>query len=75
MTAGVEEVYGREDVVQSFARVCRIIRTSARFPYFGTRVPNKLFVFDTHAHNHHYSQPEMVSKDRPRKRSLPQRNR
>jgi predicted amidohydrolase len=58
----VKEVYSREDVVENFARVCRIIHTSAPFHYYGTRVENKLFVFDTHAHNHHYSQPDMCSK-------------
>lgn len=58
----VKEVYSRQDVVDNFARVCRIIRTSAPFHYFGTRIPNKLFVFDCHAHNHHYAQADMCSK-------------
>lgn len=58
----VKEVYSRQDVVDNFARVCRIVRTSAPFHYFGTRIPNRLFVFDCHAHNHHYAQAEMCSK-------------
>jgi len=58
----VKEVFSREDVVLNFARTCRIVRTSARFPYAGIRVPNSLFVFDSHAHNHHYSRTEMASR-------------
>ncbi len=57
----VKEVYSRQDVMENFARPCRIVGTSARFPYFGTRIPNRLFVFDCHAHNHHYSQAEMCA--------------
>jgi len=56
----VKECFSKQDVIDNFARTCRIIHTSFRHPYFGLHIPNRLFVFDSHAHNHGYSQKEMI---------------
>jgi predicted amidohydrolase len=61
LQTSVKEVYDRQDVADNFNRACRILRTSARHPYFGSFVQSKLLVFDTHAHNHHYTQAEMIA--------------
>lgn len=61
LQTSVKEVYNRQDVLDNFSRACRILRTSARHPYFGSFVKTQLLTFDTHAHNHHYTTAEMVA--------------
>jgi predicted amidohydrolase len=58
----VKECFSKQDVIDNLARTCKIIRTSVRHHYFGTNIPSKLTVFDTHAHNHGYSVKEMIEK-------------
>lgn len=58
----VKECFNRQDVIDNFARVAKVIHTSVRHPYFGHHIPNKLVAFDTHAHNHGYSVKEMIEK-------------
>ncbi|HEV8722456.1 MAG TPA: nitrilase-related carbon-nitrogen hydrolase [Candidatus Binatia bacterium] len=58
----VKECFNRQDVIDNFARACRVTHTSVRHPYFGRNIPNKLVAFDTHAHNHGYSRREIIEK-------------
>jgi len=58
----VKECFNRQDVIENLARACKVTHTSARHPYFGHRIQNKLVAFDTHAHNHGYSVKEMIEK-------------
>jgi predicted amidohydrolase len=58
----VKECFTRQDVIDNFARACKVTHTSVRHPYFGHHIPNRLVAFDTHAHNHGYSVKEMIQK-------------
>jgi predicted amidohydrolase len=58
----VKECFSRQDVVDNFARTCKVVATSVRHHYFGVNIPNRLAVFDAHAHNHGYSVREMIDK-------------
>lgn len=58
----VTECFTRQDVTDNFRRACAVAHTSVRHPYFGHHIPNKLVVFDTHAHNHGYTRGEIIQK-------------
>jgi predicted amidohydrolase len=58
----VKECFNRKDVVDNLVRACKVTHTSARHPYFGHQIENKLVAFDTHAHNHGYSVKKMIEK-------------
>jgi predicted amidohydrolase len=58
----VKECFNRQDVMENFARACKVIHTSVRHPYFGHHIRNQLVAFDTHAHNHGYSIQQIIEK-------------
>jgi predicted amidohydrolase len=58
----VKECFTRQDVIDNFARACKVMHTSVRHPYFGHHTRNQLVAFDTHAHNHDYSVKEIIEK-------------
>ena len=58
----VKECFSRQDVLDNFERTCKVIATSVRHHYFGLGIPNRLAVFDSHAHNHGYSVKQMIEK-------------
>ncbi|HET8562450.1 MAG TPA: nitrilase-related carbon-nitrogen hydrolase [Candidatus Binatia bacterium] len=58
----VKECFNRQDVIDNFARACKVAHTSVRHPYFGHHIQNQLVAFDTHAHNHAFTVKEMIQK-------------